>query len=152
MNYTDGKISPLSTGGLRFVNDTPVTAESFNVSGNADTWMTLANNDITIDSERVYNGTFAAVKDIDYSMNYTDGKISPLSTGGLLFNESLGSTVYSIDYDHSADSINTTYSIDYDHTGLTPLANLSSSARTLINLFGMVLALGLLIMMLKPII
>lgn len=114
-----------------------VSAEAFNVSGNSDTWMALANSDITTNSESVYNGTYNAVRNTDYEMNYTDGKISPLSTGSLLFNESLGSTVYSIDYDHG---------------GYTPLANLSSSARTLINLFGMVLALGLLIMMLKPII
>ena len=114
-----------------------VSAEAFNVSGNSDTWMALANNDITVNSESVYNGTYNAVRNTDYSMNYTDGKISPLSTGGLLFNESIDSTVYSIDYDHSGYSV---------------LANITSSTRTLINLFGLVLALGLLIMMLKPII
>jgi hypothetical protein len=114
-----------------------VSAEAFNVSGNSDTWMALANNDITVNSESVYNGTYNAVRNTDYEMNFTDGKIKPLSTGDLNFNATAASTEYSIDYDHSS---------------YTPLANISSSTRTLINLFGMVLALGLLIMMLKPII
>jgi hypothetical protein len=114
-----------------------ITAETFNVSGNADTWMALANSDITTNSELVYNGTYNAVRNTDYEMNHTDGKIKPLSTGGLNFNATAASTVYSINYDHGA---------------ISPTANMTSNARNLINLFGLVLALGLLFMMLKPII
>lgn len=114
---------------------TTVTGETFNVSGLADTWISLANTDITSGSESVYNATYNAVG-TDYNMDYSGGRIMPLGTGALNFNTSNGSTEYDIDYTHSCTAATT---------------NMSTSAKNIIELFGLVLALGLLIMMLRPI-
>lgn len=115
--------------------DITVSGEYFNISGNADTYMSLANSDITTNSESVYNASYNAIRNTDYTMNCTDGTIQPLSTGGLLFNESLGSTVYNINYGHS---------------GVTPLANMSTSATTLVDLIPLFLVLVLLMVFVRP--
>jgi len=126
---------PVIDQSINSETDTSVTGETFNVSGNADTWMNLANTDITSGSDSVYNATYTAIRDTDYSMNYTDGTIKPLSTGGLLFNESLGSTEYDINYGHSA---------------VTPLANMPTSAQTLVDLIPLFLILILLMVFVRP--
>lgn len=111
------------------------TGESFNVSGNADTYMQLTNYPIRVSSETVYNASFTATRAVDYNMNYTDGTIQPLSTGHFTFNESLGSTVYSIDYNHSST---------------TNLQNMSAPAKTLVNQIPLFLVLLLLMVFIRP--
>jgi len=111
------------------------TGESFNVSGNADFYMQLTNDPIRVSSETVYNATFTATRSVDYNMNYTDGTIQPLSTGNFTFNESLGSTVYSIDYDHSST---------------TNLQNMSAPAQMLVNQIPLFLVLFLVMVFIRP--
>ena len=111
------------------------TGESFNVSGNADTYMQLTNYPIRDSSETVYNASFTATRTVDYNMNYTDGTIQPLSTGNFTFNESLGSTVYSIDYDHSST---------------TNLQNMSAPAQALLNQIPLFMVLLLVLVFIRP--
>ncbi|MCK4821394.1 hypothetical protein KA005_36855 [bacterium] len=116
-------------------SDTIVTGEVFNISGQSDAWIALANTDISSGSDTVGNATYSAVRNTDYSMNYTDGTIKPLSTGGLNFNVSNGSTEYEINYGHSA---------------VTPLANMPASAQTLVDLIPLFLILILLMVFVRP--
>lgn len=112
--------------------DITVSGESFNISGNADAHMSLANSDITTNSELVYNASYNAIRNTDYTMDYTAGTIRPLSTGGLQFG---GSGVYSINYGHS---------------GVTSLANMSTSATTLVDLIPLFLVLTLVMVFVRP--
>lgn len=109
--------------------------EQFNVSGNEDVYMSLTYSSIVSGSEVVSNATFTGTRAVDYNMNYTDGKIQPLSTGGLNFNVSNGSTVYEIDYDHSCRSAT---------------ANMSAPATALVNMIGLFIVLSLMMMYIKP--
>lgn len=114
-------------------SDTIVTGEVFNISGQSDAWITLANTDISSGSDTVGNATYSAVRNTDYSMNYTDGTIKPLSTGGLNF--TVGDSEYEINYGHSA---------------VTPLANMPASAQTLVDLIPLFLILILLMVFVRP--
>jgi len=126
---------PVIDNVLNSKTDTTVTGETFNVSGNEDVWMSLANADITSNSETVYNTTLTYAPTTDYVMNYTDGTIKPVSTGGFNFNISNGST---------------TYSIDYGHTAVTPIENLPASASGLVNLLPLFLMLTLVMVFIRP--
>ena len=123
---------PVIDSVLNDETDITVSGESFNISGHADTYMSLANSDITTNGESVYNASYNAIRNTDYTMNYTDGTIQPLSTGGLLFS---GTAVYNINYGHS---------------GVTPLANMSTSTTTLVDLIPLFLVLVLLMVFVRP--
>ena len=123
---------PVIDSAINDETDITVSGESFNISGHADTYMGLANSDITTNSESVYNASYTAVRDTDYTMNYAGGRIQPLSTGGLEFT---GSGVYNINYGHS---------------GVTPLVNMSTSATTLVDLIPLFLVLALLMVFVRP--
>lgn len=97
--------------------------------------MQLAYLPIYVNSETVYNGSYTGIRSTDYNMNYTDGKIQPLSTGNFNFNATLGSTVYSIDYGHNCTS---------------GLSNMTGSAQTLANLVPLFLVLTLVMVFIRP--
>lgn len=59
--------------------------ESFDVGGKQESNITLNHDNIVSASERVYNNTYTAVRNVDYTMNYPAGTIMPLSTGNMYF-------------------------------------------------------------------
>ena len=107
--WTNNTISSAAMGYYIF-DDLPVTAgamylsitnETFN-SSVYDTWVSLAHSAIQIDSQKVTNTTdeIAFVNNIDYEMNYTDGKIKVLSTGNMT-----NHTDYHIDYNYFSSGV-----------------------------------------------
>lgn len=72
-----------------------VTAEAF-ASTTLNSWVTLANAQIKYQSEAVTNAaaTVTYTRDTDYTMDYLNGKIKPLSTGSML-----ATTNYKISYE-----------------------------------------------------
>jgi len=106
IDYVNGTITVLSTGTMEDSTEA-VVDESFTSS--FDIAVSLAHSDLVSGSVVVTttDGVTTYVEDTDYTIDYTNGTITVLSTGAML-----DATAYYIDYTYNVDS---TYYIDYTY-------------------------------------
>ena len=85
--------------------------ESFNSSTCNSSWVQLNHVDLRSSSEAVTNTTQSFVKDTDYKMNYTDGRVQIICTGGME-----NDTSYNISYQYEIGNPNVVNTTDYVET------------------------------------
>ncbi len=96
----------------REIATTVVTDEDW-TSTTLDTAVALGHQGLVQYSETVTNvaGTVTYTRDTDYTMNYTTGKVTPI-TGGIM----VAATAYHIDYIYYEDGAPTQFCLEYDAT------------------------------------
>ena len=86
--------------------DTPVVSNEswvYNTTLSATYCNALANDNLQVDSETVYNSTWAGTKDTDYNISYITGTVCNLSSGAMV------NGTYGVDYKYDENKWNESY-------------------------------------------